>query len=245
VDGLLPSKRLAMLGAMLARTRFKLHFGPYRTPKFKLGQRVVDAARGEVEIVGIRDARIPWPIGKQGRFRALILYADLAKAVRNESVVAICHWFGVADRTVNKWRRALGVGASTPGTRALRVEHTKEPWAKAALKKAHSKINDPGRRAKQSAAMRGRTMPKYVAKKIRAALRGRSIPPETRRKMSKAKRRAGTRPYANGRPWTPEEDQLVMRLPPLEAARQTGRTADAIYAHRRLLKISGGRRAKV
>jgi transposase-like protein len=191
---------------MLARIRFKLHFGPYRTPKFKLGQRVIDIVRGEVEIVGIRDAKIPWPVGKRGRFRALILYADLAKAVRNESVVAICHWFGVKPSTVNKWRRALGVGALTPGTHALRVEHTKEPWAKAAIKKAQSKVNDPGRRAKQSAAMRGRTVPKYVAKKIRAALLGQKISLETRRKMSEA--RQGMRPC--GRRWTPEQDQLVL-----------------------------------
>ena len=39
--------------------RFKLHFGPYRTPRFKYGAVVQDALRGEVKIVGLTAGRIP------------------------------------------------------------------------------------------------------------------------------------------------------------------------------------------
>jgi hypothetical protein len=74
-------------GTMLARQRVQLRFGPYRSPKFKYGATVVDRIRGEVTIVGLRDAKIPWPIGKRGRSRGLILYGDLAKAVGCEASV--------------------------------------------------------------------------------------------------------------------------------------------------------------
>ncbi len=48
---------------MKAATRVKLHFGPYRTQRFKYGGIVQGAARGEVKIVGLTAGRIPWPIG--------------------------------------------------------------------------------------------------------------------------------------------------------------------------------------
>jgi hypothetical protein len=40
-----------------------LLFGPYATPRFKYGRKVRCLMRGTVKIVGITDARIPWPIG--------------------------------------------------------------------------------------------------------------------------------------------------------------------------------------
>jgi hypothetical protein len=59
-----------------------LLFGPYRTPRFRYGQAVFCEARGEVSICGLTDARIPWPIGKRGQGRSLVVVLDLAKAVR-------------------------------------------------------------------------------------------------------------------------------------------------------------------
>ena len=44
--------------------RFKLHYGPYETLLFEYGDVVECARRGEVKIMGITSARIPWPIGK-------------------------------------------------------------------------------------------------------------------------------------------------------------------------------------
>ena len=64
--------------------RYRLMFGPYTTPDFAYGDVVVCARRGEVEIVGLSSGPIPWPVGKVGRHRFLILYAGLAEAVRRE-----------------------------------------------------------------------------------------------------------------------------------------------------------------
>jgi hypothetical protein len=54
--------------------RFKLWFGPYKAPRFRYGSVVMDEVRGEVTIVDLSAGRIPWPIGKRGRSRSLIVY---------------------------------------------------------------------------------------------------------------------------------------------------------------------------
>jgi hypothetical protein len=42
----------------MAVDRYKLRFGPYRTPRFKIGEEVLCARRGRVKIVGISDALV-------------------------------------------------------------------------------------------------------------------------------------------------------------------------------------------
>jgi hypothetical protein len=69
--------------------RFRL-LGEYRTPRFRIGQRVRCAVRGEMVITSMTDTPIPWPVGKRGPGRhSLIVYKDLAKALRRESNQAI------------------------------------------------------------------------------------------------------------------------------------------------------------
>jgi hypothetical protein len=97
----------------------RLLFGPYRPPRCRLGRALVCEVRGEVTVCGITDARIPWPVGKRGRARSLVVCGGLAKAVRRESGLAVCHWWGVTPQTVTKWRKALGVGRVTAGTRRV------------------------------------------------------------------------------------------------------------------------------
>ena len=76
--------------------RFRLRFGPYRTPRFRYGKIVSCEVRGEVRIVGLSDAPIPWPIArKENGARALVVFKDLAKTVRRESNLAVAHWWGV------------------------------------------------------------------------------------------------------------------------------------------------------
>ena len=93
---------------MLDRQRFRLRFGPYGTPRFRYGAKVIDEIRGEVEIVGLHRGRIVWPIGKRGRHNALVLYDDLARAVRQEANIVIQHWWGVGTATVQRIRAAMG-----------------------------------------------------------------------------------------------------------------------------------------
>src|SRR5262245_4674218 len=76
---------------MTDRERFRLLFGPYRTPVFHCGDVVHCERRGEVIITGLSSGPIAWPIGKRrqkGRARALILSADLAEAVRRAKIAA-------------------------------------------------------------------------------------------------------------------------------------------------------------
>jgi hypothetical protein len=99
-----------MLWSMLrAAVRYKLHFGPYKTPHFKLGAVVEDEIRGEVKINGVSEARVPWPLAIHRPQRSVIVYGALARAIRRESVQAVAYWWGVSVEKVRVVRRALGV----------------------------------------------------------------------------------------------------------------------------------------
>lgn len=218
--------------------RFRL-LGTYPTPRVRLGMVVADEARGiMVVVVGMSDARTPWPIGKAegGRARSLIVFAGLAEAVRRESNQAICHWWGVTPQTVSKWRKALGVD-HTEGTSKLRSDYCfEEPFVEA-RKKAHAKAQDPERRAKIAAARKGKHRPWRVIKAVIKAHLGTKASEETRRKMSESHKARGTRPPKAGRPWTPEEDELLRTLSPFKAAVRCRRTLRAVYSRRHSLGI--------
>jgi hypothetical protein len=101
----------------------RLLFGPYLTPCFRIGEKVDCEFRGrEVVIGGISDGLIQWPTVKMTGRRSLILYADLARAVRVESATAVAYHWGVSPVTVQKWRRALGVELMNAGSLRL-VRH--------------------------------------------------------------------------------------------------------------------------
>ena len=122
---------------MREEDRFKLYFGPYRTPRFRLGKVVQDEWRGEVTIVGISIGRIAWPIGQTKRAKSFVVYGGLAKAIRRESVQAVAYWFGVTPQTVTKWPHKLGIaGEKLKGTTKLRQAYSHEPWAVDARAKA-------------------------------------------------------------------------------------------------------------
>jgi len=190
----------------------------------------------------VTDAPIPWPIGKRGRHKAIILYGALVKAVRRESSLAIQYWFGVGPFTVLKWRRALAVDRNTEGTSRLFSENSQtNPAVIERLAKAHGKAQDPERRAKIAAAQRGKPRPASAMQAAWEASRGRKHTAEARAKMSVAQRRRGARPPKAGRAWTAEEDVLVRQLDPTEVVRRTGRTLQAVYSRRSVLGLNEGR----
>ena len=91
-----------------AAIRYKLHFGRYKSPRFKLGATVEDEIRGKVRIVGISDARIPWPLALNWRQRSVVVYGALARAMRLESVQAIAYWWGISVEKVRIVSPSLG-----------------------------------------------------------------------------------------------------------------------------------------
>ena len=184
--------------------RVKLHFGPYQTPYVRMGRRIMCAIRGQLLTVGMTGGRIPWPIGKQGRARSIVLFGDLERAVERESFQAIVHWWGVSAATARKWRQALRVPANNEGTMVLRVAIANSPTSKVARQKAWSKASDPVRREKIAASKRGKKRPPAVVAKMRARMLGQKPTKATRHKMSEAHRRRGTRPPWLGPAWSAE-----------------------------------------
>jgi transposase-like protein len=178
-----PTRLLAALPsitflAMRDADRFKL-LGTYTTPRVRIGERLTCEARDcDVIVVGYSEGRIPWPIGRRPRLaaKALVVFGDLADAVRRESNQAVCYWFGVSAQTVSKWRKALGVGQSNDGTHKLRSAYTAEPWAVEARAKVHAKTGDPERRTKIAASKIGKPRPAHV---IEAMRKGRTGKPRT------------------------------------------------------------------
>jgi hypothetical protein len=211
--------------------------GRYKTPRFRYGDVVLCELRGSVKIVGLTNARIPWPKCRAGRAHAIILYGDLAEAVRRESVEAVKHWFGVGDDRVWKWRKALGVERENEGTRALLSRITpltvQSSKARRRLKPA---LRSPERAAKIAAARLGKPMPAQTRKALRLAHAGRKPSAVTRLKLSAAHK--GRRPpAAKGPPWTGAEDALLGTMRDKDVAAKIGRSAAAVADRRYVLCI--------
>jgi hypothetical protein len=225
--------------------RFRLLFGPYRTPVFRYGDDAFCELRGDVILCGLTDAPIPWPTGKKRQkgpgARAIVVYGALAEAVRRESAQAVARWWGVTAQTVTRWRKALDVGPVNDGTHRLRHDYALEPWAIQARAKAQAQSGDPVRYAKIAAAKRGKPRPAHVVAAVAAAHRGTHHTPEARRKMSEARRLRRACLPKPGSPWTEQEDALVRTLAAKEVAKRTGRTLVAVWARRRQLQLPDGR----
>jgi hypothetical protein len=209
--------------------RFKLYFGPYKTPRFKYGKKVWCEYRGWMKIVGLSDAKIPWPIGRlvtapTGR-DSLVIYGDLKRAIEQESNQGVAHWWGVSIKTVRRWRRALGVKRNTPGT----------------VRTRDVTLKSESRRAKIAESRRGKPRPKHVHEALRKAHLGKPLSAEARKKMSESHRKRGTRPPWLNKAWEPWEDKLVRKLPVEEVMEKTGRSRHAVQLRRHKLRLPDGR----
>jgi hypothetical protein len=121
---------------MKPKNHTKLHFGPYRTRRFKYRDVVFCERAGEVSLCGLSSGRMPWPLCQCGKTKAMALVGDLVAAVRRESSLAIQYWWAVGHSKVLKWRKSLGVGGFTEGTRSVKRDYGKEQYKKTTLVKA-------------------------------------------------------------------------------------------------------------
>jgi hypothetical protein len=221
-----------------------LHSGSYRTPRFQMGAVVEDEVRGSVRIVKMTDAPLPWPIGKAADGRlALVVYSGLARAVRRESGIAVCRWWGASWYHVNKWRRALGVPSTNEGTYRLRLAFTQTPRFRQIQNMSWATNGTPERRAAQSLRQTGMKMSEQARRNNSLAHMGILNSKATRRKLSLAHKRRGTWPPAAGKPWTKDELALLRTLPAIEVFRQTDRTYSDVTSMRVLLGLTAAKRA--
>jgi hypothetical protein len=101
----------------------RLLHSPYRRPSVRVGNRATCLIRGEVAVTSRTHARLRWPrclpVNGVGH-PSLLVDEELARAVRSESAAALCHWWGVSEGVVWRWRKALGVTrTSNPGSNRL------------------------------------------------------------------------------------------------------------------------------
>jgi hypothetical protein len=95
--------------------RFKFR-GTYRTPDVRVGYRIRCEARGyPLLVTGFSDGTIRWPVGRSpgSGGSGLIVFGELAAAVRTELANAVAIGWGITRQTVSRFRRELGVGPSS------------------------------------------------------------------------------------------------------------------------------------
>jgi hypothetical protein len=85
--------------------RFRL-LGKYRTPRYRVGQKVRCQVRGPVVIVALSDAPIPWPLCKRRKWLVPVVYWGLARAIRLESAQAIVHSVPISGPCYTDRRRS-------------------------------------------------------------------------------------------------------------------------------------------
>src|SRR5215467_1429818 len=109
----------------MSTDKTRLLFAPYRPPALKVGDRTFCLYRdAEVVVYDWSLAPVPWPLcyqaGNRGSGKGLLVDDELARAIRHESALAVQHWWGVCQKTVCKWRAALGVSRTdAEGSRRL------------------------------------------------------------------------------------------------------------------------------
>ncbi len=224
--------------------RTHLLYGPYRPPKARRGDRLFCEILGTVKVGGHHNAPVMWPwIAKSGR-HTLVLCGDLVRAVRSESEIAVAHHFGVVNATVRKWRRALGVGRSTEGTRQLeRGVALGRTDDRLELARRNSKTAPA--LAKSSARLKGRIQPPSVIEAAReAAHRPRSE--SWKLQMAAYWQRRGHPPgHPESRFWTSSEDALLGTATDAEVGRKIRRSTKAVSGRRFVLKIPRYRKRSI
>jgi hypothetical protein len=119
-----------------------LRFGPYRQPRYKIGDKLDCDYAGTLRIVAISDAPVQWPLGVVRGHRIPILCGELVRAVRSESAGDVAAAWGVGSGLVTKWRKALRV-KGTKGEHLRRSENIKATDPARAGKIGKAKLGNP------------------------------------------------------------------------------------------------------
>lgn len=211
--------------------------GNYSPPNVKRGDWLFCEIRGKVQIGGYTDAPIPWPRLLKGGKPVLVLCGDLVEAVKTESVKAITYWWGVHPETVRKWRRALGVGRNTLGSRKLHQELFDSRIPDEAKERGLKTMHTPEARDKAAKSKRGKSVHPNSMKAI-AKARTKPKSKAWKDKMAESMRQQwaeGQRSVPNA--WTPKEIALLGTDTDEAVASRIGRTEAAVGVKRRQLGI--------
>jgi hypothetical protein len=223
---------------MLTSERVKLLYGPYHPPRFRLGGFLRCTVRGKVTVRRISAGRIAWPQTLLYNRPAFIICGDLVRALRRESPLAICHWWGVSPGTVSRWRRAIGVPEFNDGTRKLRSRcSVQAPLRLQQWETARQKTNLPEVNARRAASNCGRQPSALVLEDL---ARGRK---KVQSPAAKKKRRATPERLRLQGPlwdqqWTADQIDLLGTLPDEEVAARIGKTVKAVGLKRCRLRIA-------
>jgi hypothetical protein len=201
--------------------RFRLQFGPYEPPKVPRNNRLLCEMRGYLKVSPIwSDGLIPWP--RRYQTGSIILCGDLVRAVKMESVEAICFHWGVCRNVVQNWRRALGVPEFNPGTVRLRDQIYAGPNSPAQLR-----------------AMARAQHPKAIIRREKAQHETAHplVRPSTSALVLERMERTGRHINPALRLWTVKEDDLLGTARDEQIARRIDRSEDAVRARRNILGI--------
>lgn len=204
---------------MNQQERCKLLFGPYVAPRTPRNRRLYCQMRGSLRMGTWSDGPIPWP--RRYRTDSIILCGDLIRAVKMESVDAICYHWGVCRSLVQKWRAALNVPRYNLGTKQLR----RYVWS-------------PNSLARQKAITRG-VNPKALIGRRKSTLEPvRPIKrPGTSELMRERMAKTGRALNPALRLWTEMEDKLLGTARDENIARRINRSKFAVTARRQNLGI--------
>lgn len=201
--------------------RFRLQFGPYEPPRIPRNYRLLCAMRGYLKVSPTwSDGLIAWP--QRWQTGSIILCGDLVRAVKMESVEAICYHWGVCRNVVQNWRHALGVPEFNPGTVQLRSQLRAGPDSptrqRAIARAKHPKAILQREKAPHETAHPLVRKSTSVLVRERMEKTGRHINPALRL-------------------WTAKEDKLLGTARDEQIAKRIRRSEDAVRARRNILGI--------
>jgi hypothetical protein len=223
--------------------RFRLLFGPYECPTCSVGDKVLCEFRDrEVVVGGMTDAPIQWPYRKGPGPPGPILFGDLIRAVETESEIAVAHHWGVSNKTVWAWRKAMEVPRMTKGGTQLAIAYAPERLNEEARTSARRAMGRADVRARLSEAKVGKPLhPNMIAAQREAVRKPKT---EARKKAaSERMRRVWEHPEEHGLPathrWTDEEIAILGKEHDAMIAERLGVAPHIVEQKRRRLGIPG------